>query len=208
MQLGRGTNITADQKKDQAWSKYTALKADDLTKPIPVLIHQWIEVVQKAVAAGNTALKEVNQEASRLAKLMKKNVDKALTIVSAKRQEVIKQGKNLLRNNSQEPYPTQAEYLMLTEYQKILAEYLTEVGTGTLKVNLYDQENGILCPQTVHPWLYLFVKFSEYERNAIQRDWRVIWSTDLNRRAEYESKSESGSKRSTRGTKRSTEKLN
>ena len=79
-----------------------------------------MEVIQKAIAAGNTGLKEADQEATRLAKLMKRSVDKALTTVSAKRQDLIKDGKSLTRNNPQESYPIQVEYLMLTVYQKIL----------------------------------------------------------------------------------------
>jgi hypothetical protein len=161
-------------------------------------------LTQKAIAAGNTGLKEADQEATRLAKLMKRSVDKALTTVSAKRLDLIKDGKSLTRNNSQEPYPIQAEYLILTDYQKILTEYLNEVGTGTLKVNLYDQVNGILCPQTVHPWVFLFVKFGEYEKNANKRDWRVIWSTDVIERAESDVKAGSKNSRTTRGTKRSS----
>ena len=169
---GKGQqHVSVNQRREQAMNRYKSLKADDLTTSIPNLIHKWIETIQLAIAAGNTGLKEVDHEATLFAKQLKLNVDKAYVNVSSRRSKLISDGKKLTHKvkgsfGVEQPYPTQAEYLMLREYKEILEGYLDTVGTGALKVLLYDQRSDIVCPTATHPWTYLFIKFSEFEKNA------------------------------------------
>ena len=193
LNLGKGNNMSVNQRKEQAMSQYRSLRADDLTASIPNLIHKWIETIQLAIAAGNTGLKEVDHEATLFAKQLKLNVDKAYVDVSSRRAKLIADGKKLTRKvkgsyGVEQPYPTQAEYLMLKDYKAILDGYLETVGTGVLKVSLYDMESDIVCPVVAHPWTYLFVKFSEFEKNANKSDWRIVYSEDANHKAERDAK--------------------
>ena len=77
---------------------------------------------------------------------------------------------------------------MLKEYKEILEVYLDTVETGALKVLLYDQRSDIVCRTATHPWTYLFVKFSEFEKNANKGGWRIVYSKDVKLKAAAEAK--------------------